>query len=98
MLRTLMQRSREFAQIEQQREIVDDSDGVLPEEDNEAYRFVARNQLELDYWQARMRAYDDYIAALKQEHARLAKRAMRGKPGALDGIVPTDVVKSALGN
>ncbi|MGO1069626.1 hypothetical protein [Lysobacter sp. CA199] len=97
MLRTLMQRSREFAQIEGQRDSVSGSQGALAANDNEAYRFVARNQLELDYWQARMKAYDDYIAALKWDHTRLAKRALRGKKGALDGIVPTDVIKSALG-
>ncbi|ALN64547.1 hypothetical protein GLA29479_3696 [Lysobacter antibioticus] len=98
MLRTLMQRSREFGQIEKQRDSVSSSQGALAANENEASRFVARNQLELDYWQARMKAYDDYIAALKWDHTRLAKRAMRGKKGALDGIVPTDVVKSALGN
>jgi hypothetical protein len=97
MLRTLMQRSREFAVIESQRDSVRNSPGALAANDNEAYRFVARNQLELDYWQARMQAYDDYIEALKWDHTRLARRAMRGRKGALDGIVPTDVVKSALG-
>lgn len=98
MLRKLLQRSREFAQIESQRDGVNDSQGALAANDNEAYRFVARNQLDLDYWQARMRAYDDYIVALRADHTRLAKRAMRGKKGALDGIVPTDAIKSALGN
>jgi hypothetical protein len=98
MLRTLMQRSREFAQIERQRDGVDGSQGALAANDNEAYRFVARNQLELDYWQARMKAYDDYIVALKWDHTRLARRAMRGKKGAMDGVVPADVIKSALGN
>ncbi|MEH6421272.1 hypothetical protein [Pseudomonas sp. CGJS7] len=96
MLHTLMQRSREFEQIENQRDSVSSSQGALAANDNEAYRFVARNQLELDYWQARMKAYDDYIAALKWDHTRLAKRALRGKKGSLDGIVPIDAIKSAL--
>lgn len=98
MLRKLMQRSREFAQIENQRDGVDDSQGALAANDNEAYRFVARNQLDLDYWQARMTAYDAYVAALKADHTRLARRAMRGKKSALDGIVPSDAIKSVLGN
>ncbi len=96
MLRSLMQRSREFAQIERQREQVAGSQGALAANDNEAYRFLARNQLELDYWQARMRAYDDYIAALKADHTRLAQRAMRGKRGDTDAIVPADLFRSAL--
>lgn len=96
MLKTLLRRSKEFALIEEQRDSVSNSQGALAANDNEASRFVARNQLDLDYWQARMKAYDDYIAALKADHLRLAKRAMRGKRGALDGIVPTDVIKTAL--
>lgn len=96
MLRTLMQRSREFAQIESQRDSVSNSPGALAANDNEAYRFVARNQLELDYWQARMKAYDDYVASLKWDQARLAKRALHGRKGALDGVIPSDVIKSAL--
>ncbi|WP_235565796.1 hypothetical protein [Lysobacter sp. Root559] len=98
MLRTLMQRSREFAQIESQRDSVRNSPGALAANDNEAYRFVARNQLELDYWQARMKAYDDYAESLKWDQARLAKRALQGKKGALDGVIPSDVIKSALLN
>lgn len=98
MLHRLMQRGREFAQIESQRDGVNDSQGALAANDNEAYRFVARNQLDLDYWQARMRAYDGYIVALRADHTRLAKRAMRGKKSTLDGIVPTDAIKSAFGN
>lgn len=98
MLKTLLQRSREFGQIEQQRDGVSDSQGALAANDNEAYRFVARNQLDLDYWQARMKAYDDYIAALKADHARLAKRAMQGKKGGGSGIVPSDALSSALIN
>ena len=96
MLRTLMQRSREFALIETQRDGVRNSPGALAANDNEAYRFVARNQLELDYWQARMKAYDDYVASLKWDQARLARRALQGKKGTLDGVVPSGVIKSAL--
>ncbi len=99
MLRTLMQRSREFAQIEQQREQVSGSQGSLAANDNEAYRFVARNQLELDYWQARMKAYDDYIAALKWDQSRLAKRALGGNKGEgqlVGKIIQAGMLKAAL--
>jgi len=98
MLKTLLKRSTEFSQIEQQRDGVSNSQGALAANDNEAYRFVARNQLDLDYWQARMKAYDDYIAALKADHARLAKRALQGKKGGGNGLVPSDALSSALVN
>lgn len=98
MLKSLLQRSKEFAQIEQQRDGVSNSQGALAANDNEAYRFVARNQLDLDYWQARMKAYDDYIIALKADHARLAKRALQGKKSGGNGIVPSDALGSALSN
>lgn len=98
MLKTLLQRSREFGQIEQQRDNVSDSQGALAANDNEAYRFVARNQLDLDYWQARMKAYDDYIAAMKADHARLAKRALQGKKGGGDGLFASSALNSVVGN
>lgn len=97
MLKTLLQRSREFGQIEQQRDSVSNSQGALAANDNEAYRFVARNQLDLDYWEARMKAYDDYIAALRADHTRLAKRALQGKKSS-DGFSPSSSLNSVLGN
>lgn len=98
MLKTLLQRSREFTQIEQQRDSVNNSQGALAANDNEAQRFVARNQLDLDYWQARMKAYDDYIAALKADHARLAKRALQGKKSSGAGFSPSSSLNSLLSN
>ncbi|WP_251044554.1 MULTISPECIES: hypothetical protein [unclassified Lysobacter] len=98
MLKTLLQRSTEFAQIEQQRDGISGSQGALAANDNEAQRFVARNQLDLDYWQARMKAYDDYIAALKADHARLAKRALQGKKSGGDGFIPSSSLNSVFGH
>ena len=97
MLKTLLRRSQEFGQIEQQRDGVSNSQGALAANDNEAYRFVARNQLDLDYWQARMKAYDDYIAALRADHTRLAKRALQGKKSG-DGLSPSSSLNSVFGN
>lgn len=98
MLKTLLRRSQEFGRIEQQRDHVGNSQGALAANDNEAYRFVARNQLDLDYWQARMKAYDDYIAALRADHTRLAKRALQGKKSGSDGLVPSSSLSSVFGN
>lgn len=80
MLKTLVERGRQFQDIERQRAGVRDSPGDLAANDNEVQRFLARSAIELDYWQARMRAYQDYIAALQWDQARLARRAMRGPP------------------
>ncbi|MGO1069695.1 hypothetical protein [Lysobacter sp. CA199] len=98
MLRRLMLRSQEFAQIESQRDSVSLSQGALAANDNEAYRFVARNQLELDYWQARMTAYDDYIEALKWDQARLAKRALGGNKNKslLGNVIQAGILAGAL--
>ncbi|MGO1000781.1 hypothetical protein [Lysobacter sp. CA196] len=98
MLRSLAVRSQQFQLIEQQRDATGTSQGALAANDNEAQRFVLRTELELDHWQARMKAYNDYIESLKWDQSRLAKRALRGKKGSLDSIVPSDAIKSALLN
>lgn len=102
MLRTLMQRNQQFQSIEAQRDQVGDSQGALAANDNEVQRFVARIAMDLDYWQARMTAYQGYIESLKLDQTRLAKRAMRGKKGqgaaAIAGqVVQAAALKAALG-
>lgn len=97
MLKQLIQRSREFAQVEGQRTQVGDSQGNLAANDNEAQRFMVRTRMDLDYWQARMKAYDDYIVALQKDQGRLARRALQGKrQGGIGQIIQTEAIKSAL--
>lgn len=97
MLRALMARNAEFQQIEQQRDSTGSSQGDLAANDNEAQRFMLRSALELDYWQARMKAYDDYIAALQWDQSRLAERALNGNKDSLIGkVVQAGVLAAAL--
>lgn len=97
MLKTLMQRNRDFQALQQQRDRVGQEQGALAANDNEVQRFVARMTMDLDYWQARMTAYQSYIESLKWDQARLAKRALRGKKGqGLDAIVGHVVQAAAL--
>ncbi|MGO1070841.1 hypothetical protein [Lysobacter sp. CA199] len=97
MLRTLMARNKEFQQIEQQRDGTGSRQGDLAANDNEAQRFMLRTSMELDYWQARMRAYDDYIEALKWDQSRLANRALDGKKNSLIGnVIQAGVLAAAL--
>jgi hypothetical protein len=97
MLRTLMQRNQQFQSIEAQRDLVGDSQGALAANDNEAQRFLIRTSMELDYWQARMRAYNDYIESLKWDQTRLAKRALAGKKTSVVGeVVQAAALKAAL--
>lgn len=97
MLKTLMKRNREFQDVQRQRDQVGDEQGALAANDNEVQRFVARTSMDLDYWQARMTAYQSYIESLKWDQARLAKRAMRGKKGpGMGGIVGQVVQAAAL--
>lgn len=97
MLKQLIQRNREFAQVESQRAQAGDSQGDLAANDNEAQRFMVRTRMDLDYWQARMRAYDDYIAALQKDQGRIARRALEGKPkSGLEKIVQAEAIKGAL--
>ncbi|WP_394537538.1 hypothetical protein PRJ39_15530 [Lysobacter enzymogenes] len=97
MLKQLIQRNREFSQVEGQRGQVGDSQGSLAANDNETQRFMVRTRMDLDYWQARMKAYDDYIVALQKDQARLARRALEGKPsGGVGKIIQSQAIKSAF--
>lgn len=96
MLKQLIQRNQEFSQVEGQRNQVGESQGNLAANDNETQRFMVRTRMDLDYWQARMKAYDDYIVALQKDQARLARRALQGKRGGAGQIIKTEAIKSAL--
>ena len=97
MLRTLMQRNQQFQSIESQRDGVGNDQGALAANDNEAQRFLIRTSMDLDYWQARMKAYNDYIESLKWDQSRLAKRALKGKKGNILGqVVQAAALKAAL--
>lgn len=99
MLRTLIKRNEEFARIDEQRKNeVGENPGALEANSNEAQRFVIRTKMDLDYWQARMRAYDDYILALQNDQSRLARRALEGKKNGsgIGRVIGTDSIKSAF--
>lgn len=97
MLKTLIQRNQQFQQIEAQRDRANSSQGALAANDNEAQRFLVRTSMDLDYWQARMKAYNDYIESLKWDQSRLAKRALQGNRGSLLGqVVQAAALKAAL--
>lgn len=98
MLKLLIRRNNEFGNINTQRDSVGESQGALAANDNEAQRFMIRTQMDLDYWQARMRAYDDYILALENDQSRLARRALEGKKNGsgIGRVIGTDSIKSAF--
>lgn len=97
MLKQLIQRNREFEQVESQRGDVGNNQGNLAANDNEAQRFMVRTRMDLDYWQARMKAYDDYIVALQKDQSRLARRALEGKrDSGIGGIIQSEAIKGAL--
>lgn len=97
MLKKIVQRNNEFMEIEKQRNQVGENQGKLAANDNEAQRFTARTKMDLDYWQARMKAYDDYIVALHKDQGRLARRALEGKrEGDLGNVIQTQALKAAF--
>lgn len=79
MLRRMIQSQRDYQNgIEAQRSSIGSDQGDLAANDNETQRFLARMEMDLNYWMARNKAFDTYIAQLKQDHGRLAKRALNG--------------------
>ena len=79
-------------------EKVGENPGALEANSNEAQRFVIRTKMDLDYWQARMRAYDDYILALQNDQSRLARRALEGKKSGsgIGQVIGTKSIESAF--
>ncbi|MBB4591608.1 hypothetical protein [Xanthomonas cannabis] len=97
MLKRLVQRNTEFEAIERQRGRVGTKQGALAANDNEVKRFTARNAMEMSHWEAKMKAYDVYIAGLKDDQTLLAKRALEGNKGDLLGqVVQAAALKIAL--
>lgn len=98
MLKRLIQRNNQFKQVQAQRDSGGTSQGALAANDNEVQRFVAQNAMDLDYWQAQMKAYDSYIVALKDDQARLSRKALDGDKSLLGQIVQAAVLAKALEN
>ncbi|MFK3648942.1 hypothetical protein ACI2IY_10965 [Lysobacter enzymogenes] len=97
MLKQLIRRNQEFSNVENQRNQVGENQGNLAANDNEAQRFMVRTRMDLDYWQARMKAYDDYIVALQKDQSRLARRALEGKrKGGIGEVIQSQAIKGAL--
>ncbi|MDW7724138.1 hypothetical protein SCY52_15595 [Xanthomonas euvesicatoria] len=97
MLKRLVQRNTELEAIERQRARVGTKQGALAANDNEVKRFTARNAMEMSHWEAKMKAYDVYIAGLKDDQTLLAKRALEGNNGDLLGqVVQAAALKIAL--
>ncbi len=96
MLKRLIQRNEQFKQVQSQRDGVGTSQGALSANDNEVRRFVAQNSMDLDYWQAQMKAYDAYIVALKDDQSRLARRALDGNKNILGQVIQAGVLAGAL--
>lgn len=95
-MKTLVQRQQEFDQIESQRAGSGTSEGKLAANDNEVRRFMARATMDVEFWQARMTAYDTYIAALKQDKDRMGQCAMRGCGNGWKKLIGTVVQAAAL--
>lgn len=102
MLKRLIQRNDQFKQVQAQRDSGGTSQGALAANDNEVQRFVAQNAMDLDYWQAQMKAYDSYIVALKDDQSRLSRKALDGDKSSwlapLGQIVQAATLAKALEN
>ncbi|MEA9563844.1 MULTISPECIES: hypothetical protein [Xanthomonas] len=96
-IQRMVVRSADFERLERQRDNVGTKEGALAANNNEVQRYVARNALELSHWEAKMKAYDIYIAGLKDDQSLLAKRALEGDKGNILGqIVQAAALKIAL--
>jgi hypothetical protein len=97
MLKRLIQRNKDFQnKIQAQRNSVGTSQGALAANDNEVSRFITQNSMDVDYWQARMKAYDAREMTLRNDQSRLAKRALNGSNSLFGQVVQAAALKTAL--
>ena len=96
LLRKLIQRQTEYQGVESQRVSVGTSQGNLAANDNETQRLMTRTTMDIEFWQARMTAYDKYIEALKWDSDRLGKCALRGCKDGVDKLIGNVVQAAAL--
>lgn len=97
MLKRLIDRNKEFQnKIQGQRKSVGTSQGALAANDNEVSRFLAQNSMDVDFWQATMKAFDARELALKNDQTRLAKRAFDGSNSLFGQVVQAAALKTAL--
>jgi len=57
---------------------------------------MTRTTIDIEFWQARMTAYDKYIEALKWDSDRLGKCALRGCKDGVDKLIGNVVQAAAL--
>jgi hypothetical protein len=96
MLKKLRERGAEFKQIETRRGAVGSNQGKLEANDNDVSRFNTRMQMDLDYWQATMKAYDSYIVSMNQDQERLANQALKGPSRVFGTVMQGVALKAAL--
>ncbi len=97
MLKRLIQRNKDFQEkIQSQRNSVGTSQGALAANDNEVSRFMTQNSMDLDYWQAKIKAYDAREMTLKNDQTKLAKRALDGSSSLFGQVVQAAALKTAL--
>ncbi|MCC4597776.1 DUF4141 domain-containing protein [Xanthomonas campestris pv. phormiicola] len=97
MLKRLIQRNKDFQEkIQAQRNSVGTSQGALAANDNEVSRFMTQNSMDLDYWQAKIKAYDAREMTLKNDQTKLAKRALDGSSSIFGQVVQAAALKTAL--
>lgn len=96
LLRKMRDRTNEFAEIQGRRSQVGTSQGLLEANESDVSRFTTQTQMDLDYWQAMMTAYDSYIGLLNQDQQRLANAALNGKRTVWGTVVQGAALEGAL--
>lgn len=95
-LKQLRTRNAEMQKLDQERSTTGTNQGSLDSNNNNTYRLQTRTQMDLDYWQATITAYDAYILACNQDQQRLLKKAMNGTNTTIGAFTQGAVLKAAL--
>ena len=97
MLKNIKKRSGELDRVSSARDSVGTSQGKLDSNTNDVDAILARVTLDMQYMQASVGAYDEYILGMKEDQGRLATRAMSGgKKSWVGTVVQGATLKGAL--
>lgn len=92
---TLGQMQAEVSQLNTRRNMSNEN-GAVEANNNDALRQSVNIEANIQQWEARMAAYDGYIASIENTQQALARTALNGRKTTIGTVVKTVALKTAL--
>lgn len=93
--KTVPQMQADLKRIEAMR-AMDDSNGTVDATTNASATLSTNLEVQFQHWNARMKAYDGFIATLQETQRQLARMALKGESNPLGTVVKAAALQAAL--